>query len=431
MTADDPGLTDDPAIIAMLADHDAGWLRLPEVHVEMQSGVANYGNQDAYGPVQRDYSNVMHHVPERGTALYVGGSHQTYRANDVWEYHLGSNTWRTLFGEGGNHARFKPLVFALQMAPTDTAITDEWIAANWDADLATLADELKGWWRDNGAIVDRRATTSSGGPFMPSHQWDGVAYDARTRQLTWISGGGVALRTPFVAWLEDISFEEAQAQLGGDYRTWSFSPSDGRWSAYDPTDETPRLAGMGASLTYIPDECRLIYYVAASNVSPGNFRMAWWDRADDSWSEIRPVNGSVWDLAASGTAPGSEAQMVYVPRRRTLYAALGPDLFAYSLDDNEWSLFATDTRINAHDAHSVFGYDAEHDALLYLRGDAGPVLAAFPFERGEWEILDTAPWQPPRWGAGFGYFDPLHGVLVIARDSAGRAWVYRYAPSEG
>ncbi|MDH5593749.1 MAG: hypothetical protein OEY68_05025, partial [Gammaproteobacteria bacterium] len=47
----------------------------------------------SYGPKVRDFSTKMVYSEDRGTALYCGAGHNRPVLNDVWEYHLASNTW--------------------------------------------------------------------------------------------------------------------------------------------------------------------------------------------------------------------------------------------------------------------------------------------------------------------------------------------------
>ena len=93
---------DDPAIVAQLKALQPGQsLRLPRVRV-VGDGVERYREWYRNGPGQRDYCNKMPYAADRGTALYAGGNHGgPHRLNDVWEFHLGSNTWHLLYGPDG------------------------------------------------------------------------------------------------------------------------------------------------------------------------------------------------------------------------------------------------------------------------------------------------------------------------------------------
>ena len=94
---------DDPAITELLDKlGDQASAVLPAVTVE--AGDLKMHGMEKYGPGQRDYCNKMVYAPDRQTALYAGGNHQVpHRMNDVWEYHLGSNTCHVLYApDGGN-----------------------------------------------------------------------------------------------------------------------------------------------------------------------------------------------------------------------------------------------------------------------------------------------------------------------------------------
>ena len=87
---------DDPAVVKMLAELDEGCsLLLPPVK-HMYQGKP-YEASGRNSPYARDYTTKMVYAPERQTAFYAGGNHGHGRTNDVWEYHLGSNTWHLLF----------------------------------------------------------------------------------------------------------------------------------------------------------------------------------------------------------------------------------------------------------------------------------------------------------------------------------------------
>ena len=107
-----PPYQDDPQIINTLEQLRPGESAvLPPVKVECD-GIDRW-NFPQRGPGQRDYCNKMPYAADRGTALYAGGNHRVpHRMNDVWEYHLGSNTWHMLYApDGGNPGEHKAAYF--------------------------------------------------------------------------------------------------------------------------------------------------------------------------------------------------------------------------------------------------------------------------------------------------------------------------------
>jgi hypothetical protein len=104
---------DDPAVLAQLEALRPGQSLVLGPVRALGEGVEAYPQWYRNGPGQRDYCNKMPYAPDRGTALYAGGNHAVpHRLNDVWEYHLGSNTWHLLYGpDGGNPGQWKAAYF--------------------------------------------------------------------------------------------------------------------------------------------------------------------------------------------------------------------------------------------------------------------------------------------------------------------------------
>jgi hypothetical protein len=168
---------DEPAVIQAiggLADRTA--LALPKFKVDAKSDI--YGCQ-TNGPVTRGYTMRMAYAPERQTALYHGGDHQTIRSNDVWEYHLGSNTWHMIFEpDGGNHGPMKDVLLFLARrlrANPDDAMT---------AEERKRFEEVRPWWKANVILKDGYFTTTHGGPILPVHTWDTLVYEPN-REFRW------------------------------------------------------------------------------------------------------------------------------------------------------------------------------------------------------------------------------------------------------
>ena len=416
---------DDAEIVALLEALPARAARSlppPTVH---NMGFTGYDSHK--GPPGRDYSNAMVFAPERRTALYAGGSHGTYRANDVWEYHLGSNTWQMLFYPvGGNVGSHKAGLFALRrMIDRDETP---------DAETMAAIDAYVAWAREHTELRDGLYTTLEGGPIMPSHQWDGLTYDPRTRQVVWRMGAHQSLSDAAVAYVLEMDEAEVTAQRATDTTPmWTFDPETSRWRWYRHDGETPRssLRGMGTTAIYVPDLCAVVHYAAAQNVTPPAFEMWSHDLAADTWTELHPNGGAaIRQLAtADGLAPGSEQQTAYSPVARQIVAVLGSETYTYDIDRNEWAHLLSDERIDAHDARTVFAYDTVNDVFLLFDERHPTRVAALSLETAAWELIevDGDPFPPPPWGTAFGYFDPAHGVFVIAGARNRGVWVFRYA----
>ncbi|MEX2216300.1 MAG: hypothetical protein WD768_19470, partial [Phycisphaeraceae bacterium] len=173
-----PPYRDTPAIVDSLkALGDNAALVLPPHAVV--AGDLKFQNMDRYGPGQRDYCNKMPYAPDRRTALYAGGNHQVpHRMNDVWEYHLGSNTWHLLYApDGGNPSDHKAAYFLTSrtlVAKPDTVLDDKQKAQ---------IQAYRKWWNENVIFKDGHLTTTRGGPIMPAHTWDAFIYDAKAKKL--------------------------------------------------------------------------------------------------------------------------------------------------------------------------------------------------------------------------------------------------------
>ena len=424
----DPPYEADPEIVESLRTLGRGdSLLLPEVRVQAP-GLTLY-NMDKRGPGQRDYCNKMAYAPERETALYAGGNHQSpHRMNDVWEFHLGSNTWHLLYApDGGNAGRHKAAYFLTSR----TLVKDP--AARLEEKQRAQIAAYKTWWEENVIFENGHLTTSRGGPIMPAHTWDAFCYDAASRRLVWGMGASPASQpsthahftsTPTATW-EKKSDPHLTPM-------WTFDPVETRWHRYRTEKPRAALRGMGATMAYLPDSKKVLWYVAAQNVSPHAAEMWTFDSKTDTWSELKPNGGkSVAQLAfKEHLAPISEVQSAYSPKHRTLVAVLKNDTFAYGVAANSWSKLATNESV--YDAHSVFAYDPGADlfVLAFPPGGRGKQLqlATFSLETRRWTHVDPGgdgPVPPTKYGSYTGYFDPTHKVLVIQGRYANRVWAYR------
>jgi len=425
---------DDPDIVAKLNALPAGSsMLLPKVRVD-SLGIDKYSYQ-YYGPGRRDYCNKMPYAPDRGTALYAGGNHQVpHRMNDVWEYHLGSNTWHLLYApDGGNAGAHKPAYFLTSRSN---------LVHNPEKELTPRQKQqleaYRQWWNTYVHLTDGDITTTRGGPVMPAHTWDAFTYDPRVGRLIWGLGANPAAQPATYAYFSNQSLEQVEAQLDKRYTPmWMFDPKAKRWIHYKTKElDTPRAAlrGMGATMQYIPDLGKSIWYVAAQNVSPPAFEMWTYDAVEDSWQELRPNGGkSIGELAGKlDSAPKAEQQVAYSPKDRKLVAVLKHDTYVYDIATNAWSKVATDKRIFGHDANSVFGYDPHADAFILAfksrRNAINPSLATFSLKTMKWTLLEpNGPAIPHSKNGYAGYFDPRFNVFVLQGRKVSQVWVYRHS----
>lgn len=419
----------DPEIIALLenlGENEAIVLPASKLGADSQQ-FANNGRYRG-GPGTRDYCNKLPYAAGRQTVLYAGGSHQTYRPNDVWEYHLGSNTWHNLFPpDGGNHAQLK---FTLYFG------TLKKLAENPRAELTdkeqTELESTRAWWKENVVLTDGAITTKLGGPIMPAHTWDAFTFDDRVGRLMWASGAHPGGKPIYHALLTDTPLADVEKQLAPNRTAmWKFDPAAQKWSEYRTDGPRPQFRGMGATMHYLPDVGKSIYYVAATNVSPQAFGMWLFDAQADKWEELRPNGGK--DISTlvlkENVAPLAEQQFAYSPRHKKLVAVHHHDTFVYDVPKNEWSKVNTDERIYGHDAKSTFAYDAAADLFLLANPRHETPLAAFSLDTMKWEALKPKGAKIPHksYGAYKGFYHPVHKVLVLHVEGKGTNWVYRHS----
>jgi hypothetical protein len=426
----EPPYRDDPAMLAALAKlGDRASAVLPAVNVE--AGDLTLYNMNARGPGQRDYCNKMPYAATRRTALYAGGNHQVpHRMNDVWEYHLGSNTWHLLYApDGGNAGNHKGAYF----------LTSRTLVRDPDKVLSDKEKEqieaYRQWWNEHVVFEDGHLATRQGGPIMPAHTWDAFCYDDRTGRLHWGMGVNPAGQLSTHAYFTGTSVEQLEQAADPTYTPmWMFDPQKRKWIHYRTTGPRAALRGMGASMVWLPDVGQSIWYVAAQNVSPAAYEMWKFDAVADKWTELKPNRGKSIDTLATKdkVAPMSEQQAAYSPRHKKIVAVLKHDTYVYDVADDHWEKVKTDERIFGHDAHSVFAYDDKSDVFLLAFPPDGRGkelrLAAFSLETGEWELIEpNGPGVPQTMYGGYmGYYDPQHNALVIHGRYGNQAWVYRH-----
>ncbi len=423
---------DDPAIIAAIAKlGDRASLALPKVKVDAQTEI--YGCQ-LMGPVTRGYTMRMAYAPARQTALYHGGDHQTLRSNDVWEYHLGSNTWHAIFEpDGGNQAPYKGVLMFLARrlrAQPEQPMT---------ADERKQFEEVRPWWNANVVWKDGYLTTQRGGPILPGHTWDTLVYEPNQNLMIHGTGAYCSDAAILESRYREIPLEDVEQKIDNAYSSiWMFDPFAKRWLIHKrPANHAmPNMEGMGATMCYIPDLKRVIYYVAAQNVSPHSYAMWSWDVGKNEWTELKPNGGkSIDDLVLRDkVAPTEEQQTAYSPKYKQMVAVIGKSTFAYDVVENHWVKLNDTIPLEAHDAKTMFAYDSVNDVFLLTEGNEQGQVAAFSLPDNKWELItphgDGCP--PSNYGAGNywgqpkGYFDPRLNVLVVHGGMTNRVWVYRH-----
>jgi hypothetical protein len=189
-------------------------------------------------------------------------------------------------------------------------------------------------------------------------------------------------------------------------------------------------------MCYIPETKRVIYYVAAQNVSPHAYGMWSWDVVSNEWMELKPNGGKSIDalVLRDKVAPTEEQQTAYSPKHKTMVAVIGTSTFGYHVLKDEWSRLNDAIPMECHDAKTMFAYDSVSDVFLLTDGNKEGRVAVFSLATNKWELVtpsgDGCP--PSDYGAGKywaqpkGYFDPRLNVLVVHGGMTDRVWVYRH-----
>lgn len=416
MTGNKSHAQNDPTIIAILN--------------KLDSNSATVLPPTKESPRHRDYCNKMPYAPGRQTALYAGGSHQTYRGNDVWEYHLGSNRWQQLFAPvGGNHVFVRTTLYF--------GAVRKW---RKDPNAKLTEKEQQGyertkkWWDEFVILKDGHVTTRKGGPIIPAHTWDAFTYDPKAKRLLWGMGASPGGTGFYHAMVTRQSPEEIAKKIDDSYTPmWMFDPYEKKWIHYKTDKKRADLRGMGATMEYIPDLGKSIWYVAAQNVSPHAYEMWTFDAVKDQWTQLKPNGGkSISTLVnKEKVAPLAEQQTAYSPKHKKLVAVIKNDTFVYDIVKNEWSHAVHDEDIYGHDARSVFAYDSVGEVFLLANPKSKTPLAAFSLKTNRWEKLTPKGSSIPtgRYVNYRGYYDPIHNVFVVD-GGKNRVWVYRYQSSK-
>ena len=365
-------------------------------------------------------------APDRGTALYCGGVHGEYEINDVWELHLGANTWNLICpSDGGNHL---------------SAVSAR-AAARRGRDPEKNRAYYRKWYRDNVVVEDGTVRTRfNRGPLSPIQTWDQLAYDHHAGKLYWVVSSisdGNRLESYCQATGQDP--EKLRPLLKPGTSLWSFDPETRKWDRHFEPRPRPRTGGMGGTLRYVPAMRKLVWYVAAQNTIPFDYGMWAYDPATNRWEDMRPNGGAdIEKLYTAGAVPGCHLQSAYSPKDNVLVAVMDKKTWVFSFAANEWKLTATDARNSARENRTVFAYDRDSDRFLLMHpGRAGrrklgrkpavpPVpgnVRAFDVASNKWRTLPVKGAPVPN-GVVAGYWDPRFGVLVVQSRSR-RIWVYR------
>ncbi len=436
VTESAPPYEDDPRIVKLLeglGNNTAANLPFDRNNVEHTGRSGN------------DYGMRMAYAQERETALYAGGNHNDGRRNDCWEYHLGSNAWHRLFpDEGGDHYLLKGIVMfrmrefeAKHEDQLSTVTLDDFRAFLNDKERQELDEKVIPWWKKNVVFANGMITTPGGGPIMPSHTWDGLSYDPIQKRMLWSAGAGPNGECfSFHRLVTGMTFDEMAKARDLRYTDmWAFDPEARGWSCYrqPKTGPYPDFRGMGQSLEFISDQQKFIWYIAASNVSPGSYQMWSYDPAHDLWAELHPNGGkSIRELVHDhALAPDGEQVIRYSPRQKKLYGFQSSNVFSYDIAMNEWAKVCTDTRIDAHDAQVMIAHDSINDVFVYTRKSVEKKLVRFAIfdpSKNVWEIptVEGDPLPNPEYETLKGFFHPVHNVYVVVAGGWTPTWIYRY-----
>ena len=431
---------DDPAVRAKIESLEARTgVRLPKFAVQ-PADVGRYHGALRKGPGVRNFCNKMVYAPDRGVALYCGANHNApHRLNDVWAYHLPSNTWRLVCPPANDYVRINDYQKRAKKAR-------EQIAKGVDVEknkrfLEEEYPALVRKWYETVTFKDGYLQAKgTGAPINPRHTWDGLTYDHRARRLYWaVLDLGHAWKVKQYAKATGQDAEALVAQIKPASTMYVYDPQTAHWTRQTGAPPFPRMHGMGGSLTYLPDLDKTLWYIAATNRSPNDFGLWLYDAKTNTWTER--LNGStVRNLAhTKKVAPRSELQAAYSPKHRKLVAVLEKGTFIYDVAANTWSRGA-DTPGFGHDAHSVFAYDSTADRFLLVsrtrwRAKNAPwQLFAYDVAANAWETVTVRgaglpnDAKAPAWRkcTFAGYYDPGHNALVLYEARHGHIWLYRH-----
>jgi len=418
-----PTPEDVPDIVAQINALAPGHaMYLPTVTVHPPAG---YEDHDwfRYGPGGRDFCNQMAYAPDRQSALYAGANHGSpHRLNDVWEYHLGSNTWQALYGPTGGNFNSR----VAQKRLVQRLIAGEELT---DAELSET-EEYRTWWRDNVMLHPEgylSVNDPGHGPLEPWHTWDTLNYDPVNRRLMW----PFAAAQPFGMSLHQWAWDLPERPTRGENLTKMvyFDLDSNRWELYrDQVGAPPVESNAALSIIHVGGT-RFVYATAHWRGGTGMFL---WDAGTGVWTRIRPNDGaSLESLAEDGAFPQPDGLGEYSPTHDAIlyvgqgvYISRAPRARLYRFETNEWTATAPPP-VQASDSDSalVYAEAADRFVLVHPGHDATRVY--------EYDV-STESWQTRAFDGpalrsepAFGYYDPRFGVVVMQPRRGSRVWVYR------
>jgi hypothetical protein len=439
---------DDPKVITTIKSLKPGQIvKLPTFNI-LPKDAAKYHYTFKNGPYARDYGNKIPYAPDRQTGMYCGANHGVpHRMNDVWEYHLGSNTWHLICPPGGDWTYWRKLgshVAKLRKLEKQGKLKDPQKLA--DAIKKSDAYWLKHAEMKDGYVQDK----ANGGPIQPWHTWDGITYNQKTKQLYWNVLDTQNFKDPKHRNNTHVNFVRAYAKRTGQdaeallkklkpaSSMYAYSQKTKRWKRQQGKGPFPLMRGMGSTIHYIPDIDKTLFYCCVGNTPGGSTEGMWsYDANTNLWKQLIP-GGTVRNLVHNKKiAPGEELQVAYSVKDKKLVAVQKHGVFIYDVPANKWSR-GKDTEAFAHDAKSTFVYDSNADVFLLLARKGKSVWAqvplamyAYTLSKDSWEkielpLLDDskgAKWR--RYSNKYaGYYDPHHNVLVLYRGR--NVWIYRH-----
>jgi RNA polymerase sigma factor (sigma-70 family) len=430
----------DPAVVAKLkALGEGSGLKLGKFKTT-PADVTKWHRTFKYGPSRRGFCNKMPYAPDRKTAMYCGGDHGVpHGLNDVWEFHLGSNTWSLICPPSSNK-------HVLRMARGRMSRAKKAIAAGKDVAknkvVAKKAEAaIKQWWSEK-SVKEGYFQSRNGGPVHPWHTWDGLTYDTRTRRLYWaeLSSHNVKRKVQHVkvrnyAKMTGQDADKLAAKIKPGTPMYAYDPAEGRWMRQMGSGPFPNMRGMGGMLHYIPDIDKTFWLCNSGN-TVGSYDGMWvYDAKTNKWSCLI-TGGALMGLARRGAAPYGELQAAYSSRHKKLVAVLERGTFVYDIKTNKWTKAARSTGY-AHDAQSVFVYDSNADVFMliakdgdkYWSGDVPWRLGVYDLSTDKWAVVKIKGENVPGKKASYaGYYDPEHNVLAVyvMTRSGGFTWVYRH-----
>jgi hypothetical protein len=383
--------------------------------------------------------------------MYCGADHGTpHGLNDVWEFHLGSNSWNLILPPASDKHRYAQVRNASHraMKQIEKGVDVEKNKALVEKHKAYM----RKWW-SKMTLAEGYLQSPNGGPVYPWHTWDGFTYDTRAKPLYWaeLSSDNVSERhavqkrhTRNYAKFTGKDADKLVAMIKPGTPMYAYDPVEGRWMRQMGAGPFPNMRGMGGTLHYIPDIDKTIWYCNVGNTVGGRDGMWSYDAKTNRWSQLLTA-GQIAVQIKNFTAPHEELQVAYSSKHRTLVSVQGRRTFAYDVKANKWRGAAACPGF-ASDAITVFDYDSGADVFLLAYKDAPGKrgysdepwrLAAYDLKKDKWEVVKIKGTNMPQdakrvptrnWvGRAFaGYYDPGHNVFVLYVGSQGMTWVYRH-----